>query len=89
MSPAVKYALGRIGLFALVATPLLLLLPQVNLFVRLMAAVVISAILSFFVLKGVRDELSVQMEESIRRRREQKEKLRAQLAGEDTKPATE
>jgi hypothetical protein len=84
MNPAVKYALGRIGLFILVAAPLLLLLPQVNLFIRLMAAVVISAILSFFVLKGVRDELTVKMEESVRRRREQKEKLRAQLAGDDT-----
>ena len=83
MSPAIKYTLGRIGLFVLVAAPLILLLPDVNLFLRLMAAVLVSAILSFFLLKNVREELNHQMAVSLQRRREQKEKLRAALAGED------
>ena len=83
MNAAVKYALGRIGLFVLVAAPLLFLLPAVNIFIRLMVAVVVSAVLSFFLLRNVRDELTRQMEASMLRRRAEKERLRARLAGED------
>lgn len=83
MNPALKYALGRIGLFVAVAAPLVLFVPGVHLLVRLAAAVVISAILSFFLLKNVRVELEQRMLANAQRRREEKERLRAALAGDD------
>ncbi|HEX7745382.1 MAG TPA: DUF4229 domain-containing protein, partial [Micromonosporaceae bacterium] len=59
MSPAVKYTLGRIGLF--VAVLLALWAVQLNIFVKLMLALVFSAALSFFLLRGWRDEMGQQM----------------------------
>lgn len=89
MNPALKYALGRVGLFVLVAIPLILLLPGVNLLIRLMAAVLISALLSFFLLRGVRAELEQHLLGVAERRREEKERLRAAIAGEDQPKATD
>ena len=83
MSPAIKYTLARLGIFAAV---LLLLLPftQVNLLLRLMIAVLVSAVASWFLLKRLRDQVSSQVEQSIDRRRAEKEKLRQALAGDET-----
>ncbi|WBB71005.1 DUF4229 domain-containing protein [Micromonospora sp. WMMD812] len=81
MSAAVKYTLGRIGLFVLVLAALWLV--DMNLFLRLMLALVFSAALSFFLLKGWRDEMAGEMAESSARRRGEKERLRSALAGED------
>ncbi len=81
MSPAVKYTLGRIGLFALVA---LLLWPlPLNLAVKLMIAIVVSFALQFVVLKRWRNEMITQVDHAVARRRTEKAKLRAALAGED------
>ena len=81
MSPAVKYTLGRIGLFLVV---LVALLPVgVNFFVKLMLAVLISAVLAFLLLRGWRDEMAQQMAESVQRRQAEKDRLRAALAGDD------
>jgi hypothetical protein len=81
MSPAVKYTLGRIGLFAAVA---LALWPvNLNIFIKLMLAVAFSAALAFFLLRGLRDEMAQQMAESADRRKAEKERLRSALAGDD------
>jgi|GEM_PF-714939 hypothetical protein len=81
MSPAVKYTLGRIGLFAVV---LLALWPvELDIFIKLMIALVFSAALSFVLLRGWRDEMAQQLAEAAQRRRAERERLRAALAGED------
>ncbi|MEH0823259.1 MULTISPECIES: DUF4229 domain-containing protein [unclassified Micromonospora] len=81
MSAAVKYTLGRIGLFVVVV---LALWPvEMNVFLKLMLALVFSAAASFFLLKGWRDEMAEEMAVAAERRRAEKERLRSALAGED------
>lgn len=81
MSPAVKYTLGRIGLFALVA---LALWPvDLNIFIKLMLAVVFSAALAYFLLRKWRDEMAGQMESAAQRRRAEKDRLRSALSGDE------
>ncbi|MER7330699.1 MULTISPECIES: DUF4229 domain-containing protein [unclassified Micromonospora] len=84
MSAAVKYTLGRIGLFVAVLAALWLV--DINLFVKLMLALAFSAAASFFLLKGWRDEMAVEMAEAAERRRTEKERLRSALAGDDQEP---
>ncbi|MEV5764361.1 DUF4229 domain-containing protein [Micromonospora sp. NPDC052213] len=84
MSAAVKYTLGRIGLFVAVLAALWLV--DMNLFVKLMLALAFSAAASFFLLKGWRDEMAVEMAEAAERRRTEKERLRSALAGDDQDP---
>ncbi|MGR6316690.1 DUF4229 domain-containing protein [Micromonospora soli] len=81
MSAAVKYTLGRIGLFVGVLAALWFV--DMNPFLRLMLALVFSAALSFFLLRGWRDEMAGEMAEASERRRTEKERLRSALAGED------
>lgn len=81
MSPAVKYTLGRIGLFVAVLAALWPV--GLSIFLKLVLAVLFSAALSFFLLRGLRDEMAQQLATSIDRRRAEKERLRAALAGED------
>jgi hypothetical protein len=79
-----KYALARVGLFVVVAVPLMLFLPrEMNTLLKLMIAIVISAALSYFLLGGLRDQVADQMSENARRKLAEKEKLRAALAGDD------
>ncbi|MFV2008231.1 MULTISPECIES: DUF4229 domain-containing protein [unclassified Micromonospora] len=86
MSPAVKYTLGRIGLFVIVV---LALWPvDINVFLKLMIAVIFSAALSWFLMRGWRDEMAQQIAESAERRRSEKERLRSALAGEDQTDGT-
>ncbi|TDB71179.1 DUF4229 domain-containing protein [Micromonospora sp. KC723] len=81
MSAAVKYTLGRIGLFAVVV---LVLWPvEMNVFLKLMLALVFSAAASFFLLRGWRDEMAEEMAVAAERRRAEKERLRSALAGDD------
>lgn len=86
MSPALKYSLGRIGIFVAVAVPAVLLLPVDNLLVKLMVAILASAVLSFFLLRRWRDDLAAQIQADARRRSQEKTRLRAALAGEDRQP---
>lgn len=87
MNPAVKYTLGRIGLFVAV---LLALWPvELNIFVRLLLALAFSAALSFFVLRKWRDEMGQQMADAAERRRAERERLRSALSGEDESRADE
>ncbi|WP_203915489.1 DUF4229 domain-containing protein [Rhizocola hellebori] len=81
MSPAVKYTLARLGLLAAV---FVLLVPvPMNLMLKLMIAVLVSAILGWFLLSKMRDEVATQVEQGLERRKAQKEKLRSALAGDD------
>jgi hypothetical protein len=81
VSAALKYTLGRIGLFVAVLAGLWLI--DMNVFLKLMLALVFSAALSFFLLRGWRDEMAAEIAESAERRRTEKERLRSALAGED------
>ncbi|NUT37416.1 MAG: DUF4229 domain-containing protein [Hamadaea sp.] len=82
MSPAVKYTLGRIGLF--VAAFLVLLPVPISVFLKLVLAILISAVLSWFVLRGWREQYSLQLQNAVERRKDEKQKLRSALAGEDS-----
>ncbi|MFF0718956.1 MULTISPECIES: DUF4229 domain-containing protein [unclassified Micromonospora] len=81
MSAAAKYTLGRIGLFVVV---MLALWPvDMDIFLKLILALLFSAAVSFFLLKGVRDQMAEEMAAAAERRRSEKERLRSALAGED------
>ncbi|MGC4804879.1 DUF4229 domain-containing protein [Micromonospora sp. DT233] len=84
MSAAVKYTLGRIGLFAVVFVALLPI--GMNIFLQLMLALAFSATLSFLLLRGWRDEMAEEMAGAAQRRRAEKERLRSALAGDDQQP---
>ncbi|GAA4243577.1 DUF4229 domain-containing protein [Dactylosporangium darangshiense] len=83
MSPFLKYTLARLGLFGLVALAVLALPIDVSVLLKLMIAVLVSAVLAFFLLKGLRDEASVQAVGMAERRSEKRERLRAALNGDD------
>ncbi|SCL37781.1 Protein of unknown function [Micromonospora pallida] len=86
MSAGVKYTLGRIGLFVVV---LLALWPVgLNVYLKLMLALAFSAGLSFFFLRGWRDEMAEDMAVTADRRRTEKERLRSALAGDDESDST-
>lgn len=81
MSPAVKYTLGRVGLFVVVA---LLLWPvPIDLLVKLMIAIIASFGLQFVLLRRWRDEMIGQVDRAVTRRKTEKAKLRSALAGEE------
>ena len=81
MNPALKYTLGRVGLFVLCAVVLLPV--PLNIWVKLMIAVVASFALQFVLLRKWRLEMIGQVDDAMARRRQEKEKLRAALAGDD------
>jgi hypothetical protein len=81
VSPAVKYTLGRIGLFVVV---FVLLLPvPLNIFVKAMLALISSAAFSFFLLAKWRLEMAEQLGAAAQRRAAEKKRLRAALAGDE------
>lgn len=82
MSPVVKYTLGRVGLF-LGALVVVWPVPQLGPMVKLLLALTVSFVLSWFLLRGWRDELSEHLVARAERRRAERERLRAALAGED------
>jgi len=85
VSPAVKYTLGRLGLFVVV---LALLLPvPLNFLIKVMVALVASAGFSFFLLAKWRNEMAEQLGAAADRRRAEKERLRAALAGDEAAAA--
>ncbi|QSB15083.1 DUF4229 domain-containing protein [Natronosporangium hydrolyticum] len=85
MSPLLKYTLGRIGLFA-AAFLVLYPIPQLDLLLKLLLALLISFPLSWFLLRGYRDQVSMRLVDKLEQRKEQKEQLRSALAGEDESP---
>lgn len=83
MSPIVKYSLARLGLFVIVAAAALAVPVDISITLKLMIAVLVSAALAFFLLKGLREQASVQAVGAAQRRTEKRERLRAALNGDD------
>lgn len=80
MGPGLKYTLARLGLLVGV---LVLLLPwKMDLLLKLLIAVAVSAILSYFLLRGLREQYAASLQQTFDRRKAEKEKLRSTLAGE-------
>lgn len=82
VNPAVKYTLARLGLFA-AALLLLLPIPNLDIWLKAMIALLVTMILSWFLLRRLRDDVARHLEQSFERRRQEREKLRTALAGED------
>jgi mannitol-specific phosphotransferase system IIBC component len=82
VNPAVKYTLARLGLFVAVLL-LLLPIPNLDILLKLMIAVLVSAVLSWFLMRRMREEVAVRLQQSVERRREEKDKLRSALAGDN------
>ena len=82
MNPVVKYTLARIGLFV-AAVLVLWPLPQPGLMVKLLVALTVSFVLSWFLLRRWRDEFATYLAARAERRRAERERLRAALAGDD------
>jgi hypothetical protein len=81
MGAAVKYTLGRLGLFLVV---FLVLLPvPLNLLVKAMIALIASAGFSYFLLAKWRNEMAERLGAAAQRRSAEKSRLRAALAGDD------
>ena len=80
MNPTLKYTLGRLGVFLAVLAGLWLV--PLNIWLKLMLALIFSAAISAFLLRGWRDEVTAQVATAMERRRVEKERLRAALAGE-------
>jgi hypothetical protein len=81
VSPAVKYTLGRLGLFVVILAALLPV--PLNFFVKAMIALIVSAVLSFFLLSQWRNEMAESLASSAQRRKDEKNRLRAALAGDE------
>jgi hypothetical protein len=81
MNPMVKFTLGRVGLFVLIT---LLLWPvPIDLLLKLMIAIIGSFALQFVLLRKWRLQMIGEVDQVANRRRAEKAKLRAALAGED------
>lgn len=82
-SVVVTYTLARLGLLLVVLLALFVVAPGLDPFVMLLVAILVSFALSWFVFRGWRERVAQVLAESARRRREERERLRAALAGED------
>jgi Protein of unknown function (DUF4229) len=84
VTPGLKYTLARVGVFIACTLPAVLFLPKsLDLLPRILIGFVLSAIVSFTLLRRWRDEMAQQIADGVQQRREEKNKLRAALAGED------
>lgn len=81
MSAAVKYTLGRVGLFVVVLAALWFV--ELNFYIKLMVALIFASALSRLLLRRWREEMAEKMAAAVERRRAEKERLRSALAGED------
>jgi hypothetical protein len=93
VTPGLKYTLARFGVFVACTVPAALLLPHsLDLLVRIFIGAVLSAVVSLLVLSKWRNQMADQISTGLQQRREEKDRLRAALAGEDepgTEPAPE
>ncbi|MFC4337234.1 DUF4229 domain-containing protein [Salininema proteolyticum] len=80
MNPTLAYLGARLGLFVACVIPALLFID--NLFLALTLSVVVSMILSMVLLKKLREAMITSIDGRIKERREAKEKLRKEFAGE-------
>ena len=84
VNPMMKYTLARLLLFVVVAAILIAIPVHINPLIKLMIAVIASALLALFLLRGMRDEVANQLAGAASRRAEEKARLRAALDGEET-----
>jgi flagellar biosynthesis/type III secretory pathway M-ring protein FliF/YscJ len=87
MNPGLKYTLARFGILLVCLIPAVFLFPTANLLLKLLVAFLVSAILSFFLLRQWRDEVAEQLSANAIRRSGEKQRLRAALSGEDEEEA--
>lgn len=81
MNATVKYLLARLGLMVVIAV---VLLPTgLHPLVIAMAALLGGFVLSWLLLRPLRDRMIADVDSTVSRRRAEKAKLRAALAGED------
>ena len=83
MNPIMKYTLFRLIIFVVISAGLWAIPVDVDPFLKLMVALLVSAVVSFFVMKRMRGEVADQVAGAVQRRTEKKERLRAALAGDD------
>jgi hypothetical protein len=81
MTPTVKYTLARLGLFVVVFAALIPV--SIDIFLKLILALAFSAAVSFFFLRGWRDQMAQQLADKVDKRRTEKAKLRTALAGDE------
>ncbi|GAB7048975.1 DUF4229 domain-containing protein [Catenuloplanes indicus] len=81
---AIKYTAGRIGLFLAFLAALWFV--DLDIFLKLIAAVLLSAIASFFLLGQWRDEMANALAARADKRKAERARLRAALAGEEEEP---
>jgi Protein of unknown function (DUF4229) len=79
----VKFTLGRVGLFVALALVFLAVPVRIDPLLKLMIALVVSVPLQFVVLRKWRTDMIAYVDQAASRRRTEKDKLRAALAGED------
>ena len=85
MSPLMKYTLARLAVFVVVAAALFYAPIELDPLLRLMIALLVSAIASYFLLGALRGRVGEQVAGAAERRAQKKERLRAALAGDDDK----
>jgi len=78
--PVVKYFLARVGLFVVIAVPLMFF---INMLLAMAIALLGSMLLGFLLLRGQREAMIDHVDAGVKRRSEEKKRLRAELAGED------
>jgi uncharacterized membrane protein YccC len=83
VNPVVRYTLARLGLFIAVAAVMLVLPIGLTVLLRLAIAVLVSAVLAYFLLGKLRDDTANQLAAAAARRADRKERLRSALAGEE------
>jgi len=86
VSTVVKYTLGRIVLFLLVFAALWPV--DLNVLVKLMIAVVVSAGLAYFLLRAWRREVAERLADGAQRRQAERDRLRSALAGDEDPKGT-
>jgi hypothetical protein len=87
VSPVAKYSLARLGLFLGAAAVMVAVPLPISLLLKLAIALLISAVLSWFLLRRLRDDVAHHLAAAAQKRTHRKEQLRAALAGEDDEPA--
>lgn len=86
MNPVVKYYLARLALVAVIAVPLMFV---VNVLAAFAAGFIGSLLISLVALRGQRTAMIDHVDASVRRRQEEKRRLRAELAGADAEQDAE
>ncbi|GAA1682233.1 hypothetical protein GCM10009830_31670 [Glycomyces endophyticus] len=80
MNPVWKFYLARLALVAVVAVPLMFF---INALLALAVGILVSMVLGFVLLKKQREAMIAHIDGAVKRRQDEKRRLRAELAGDD------